>query len=148
MKYFIGLCGMWFVANVWSFNCFITIVKDTCWTDYNVTVDVLDADNANQKLVTVIVPTGSAWNRQKFSCKPSQKLKFQARFTPVFWKKDAGKVYNGTNYWILPDKPSPDETAWNLTICYPKQFSEVPFPPTGGGNCKCETKKVPPVPPQ
>ncbi|WP_133128231.1 hypothetical protein [Legionella nagasakiensis] len=142
------LLSMSCAVAVYAFPCFVTVVKDNCWADYNVTVNVLDASNNNNLLVTVIVPQGSSWDRQKFTCQPGQKLKFQAQFTPVFWEKDEGKTYDGQHYWILPDQVKKDETAWNLTICYPEQFSEVPFPPTATAQCKCDTKNIPPVPPQ
>ncbi|AHE67450.1 hypothetical protein [Legionella oakridgensis] len=148
IKIIILFFNMSFMVAAHAFPCFITVIKDNCWTDYNVTVNVLDASNENNNLVTVIVPEGSSWARQKFTCQPSQKLKFQAQFTPVFWESDEGKSYDGQHYWTLPQQITKDETAWSLTICYPEQFSEVPLPPTAGGQCKCSTAGIPPVPPQ
>ena len=54
-------CGFWGLAlgamliakGAMAFPCFITITKDTCWTDYTVTIDVLDAEKDN--LLTTIV---------------------------------------------------------------------------------------------
>ncbi len=147
LKYFALIITVLLSFNAHAFTCFLTMIKDNCWLKYNLTVNIIDA--ANGKVIgTVIVPTDTPWARQKFTCQAQQKLMFQAQFNPVFWKNDEGKTYNATNYWTLPNEVKKDETAWNLNVCYPKQFAEVPFPPEGTDNCQCDTSNIPPVPPQ
>ncbi len=141
------LIGVSVSVQAYAFPCFITMVKDSCWTKYNVTVNVFDASNDKQ-VVTVLIPSESSWARQAFSCEPQQKLKFQAQFTPVFWEHDAGKTYDAEHYWTMPEEIKKGETAWNITICYPREFSGVPFPPEGTNDCKCDTASIPPVKPQ
>ena len=141
------LLGMLFVFEAHAFPCFITLVKDTCWANYNVTVDVMSSENG-KKRATVLIPEGTAWSREKFECKPGDTLQFQATFFPVFWEKDRDRKYAGKSNWPLPQKPKKDETAWNLVVCFAKDFSEIPFPPDAEGNCRCETKDIPPVKPQ
>ncbi|GGI81161.1 hypothetical protein [Legionella impletisoli] len=131
-----------------SFPCFITLAKDSCWGDYNVTVTVQSVMNDNKTLATIIVPEGTFWERQKFECQPKEELRFVAEFNPAFWQEDAGKQYEGARFWFLPEKITASETAWNINLCFPKDFAEVPLPPQAGSNCKCDFSTIPPVPPQ
>lgn len=147
MKSIMSALGLLFFSPyVFAFTCYMTLVKDTCWTQYNVTVEVYDAAN-NQQKSTIIIPAKSTWARQKFECQPGEKLRFQAKFTPIFWQQDEGKVYPGVSFWSLPDAVQSGDTAWNITLCFPREFAEVPMPPTATANCQCDTSKVPPIQP-
>ena len=132
----------------YAFTCYLTVVKDNCWKNYNVTVVAQDVEGDNPRLVTVIVPQGSLWARQKFNCKPGQSLRFNATYTPVFWESERGKSHYLKQYWNLPKEVKAGESAWNITLCFPKQFSQVPLPPEATNKCKCDLKNIPPVPPQ
>ena len=146
-KTLILLQGMLFAMQAQAFPCFITMVKDSCWTDYNLTVVVTDP--ATEKaLATVNVVQGTSWARAKFDCQPKESLSMQASFTPVFWETDTGKTYAARRNWSLPETIKKGDTAWNITVCYPKEFAEVPFPPNVGGNCNCDTDTIPPIKPQ
>jgi len=125
-------------------TCFYSFMKDNCWTNYDVTVDVTDAVTGDA-LVHLTVPSGTSWGRETFACHPSQSLDFKATFTPVIWKNDAGKVYHGKSSWTLPPKVDEGKTAWNLTVCFPSEFSGVPMPPTASGECKCLPEQLPAV---
>lgn len=140
----IALAGLFFSSQVLAFTCYFTLVKDSCWTHYNVTVDVMDADK-NKTLTSVEVPAGKSWTRQKFSCEPAQRLMYRAQFTPVFWQSQEGQVYMATRYWTLPASAGEKDVAWDVPVCYPKDFSGVPFPPDVPGNCKCDFDGIPPI---
>lgn len=129
---------------VFASTCFITFVKDSCWTDYNLTIAVTDASTSKQ-LLSVSVPKGIPWVRKTFSCEAGESFNYAATFSPVFWATDKGKVFRGTRTWTLPQTMEKGATAWDITVCYPEQFSEVPLPPTGGSHCKCDTQSIPPV---
>jgi len=141
------LLGGFFTLHVHAFPCFLTMVKDSCWTNYTLTVTVTNA-NTEATVATVIVPQGQSWVRQAFTCQPGDDLSLKATFTPVFWESDEGKVYPALRDWKLPDTVNKGDTAWNITVCYPEAFSEVPLPPDASSNCKCATDNIPPVPPQ
>jgi len=141
------MLGLGISVQSYAFPCFFTIMKDSCWTSYNVTVTAYDA-MTNKEIVNVVIPTGTSWEREQFACDPKQKLRFQAQFTPVFWESDTGKIYNGQNFWTLPDQVAAGDTAWNIRLCYPKDFAEVPFPPEGTSNCKCDDSAIPAIKPQ
>lgn len=127
-----------------AYHCFITLVKDSCWTNYDVSVNMRDA-STGKSVTNVSIPKGKSWTRQPFECEASQGLDFSATFSPVFWQSDKGKHYSGTKTWTLPSSMNKGDTAWNVTICYPEGFAEVPLPPTAGSHCTCDTKSLPPV---
>ena len=103
-----------------------------------------DADNG-KPILSLTVPKGKAWNRQKFDCETGESLTYLASFSPVFWDADKGKQFPGKKSWKLPDKMAKGDTAWNITVCYPEEFAEVPLPPTAKGGCNCDARKIPPV---
>lgn len=141
------LSSLCFSAPLYAFPCFITLAKDNCWANYAVTVTVLDAVT-NQQLTVATIPAGQNWVRQAFACQPAQKLMYLATFSPAIWEKDAGKSYHALQYWSLPATAQSGETAWNIPVCYAADFSEVPLPPTATGQCQCNFKEIPPIPPQ
>ena len=130
-----------------AFPCFITLIKDNCWTNYNVVVNVSDP-STEKELLAITVPKGKSWVRQGFTCQPKQALSLVASFTPVFWKDDAGKTYRDHRNWALPEEISRGDTAWNINVCYPADFSSVPLPPDAGSDCKCKLDDIPPIKPQ
>lgn len=147
LKILMMLCGVCLSVQVQAFPCFLTLVKDSCWTNYDLTVIVTDRSTEKQ-VMTIAVPQGQSWSRQKFECQPKEGLRFSASFTPVFWESDTGKTYPSRHDWTFPAAIAAGDTAWNMTICYPSEFSGVPFPPDAGGNCKCNTAIIPQVKPQ
>lgn len=139
-----SLCIILFSTTGWAFDCYFTLVKDSCWTKYDVTVDVTDA-NTLKPILTVNIPAGESWVREKFACKPLQKMAYKAHFSPEIWQGDANKTFSGQKFWELPDAIQSYQKAWNVEICYPKQFLSVPFPPDATGNCTCDFSKVTPL---
>lgn len=134
-------------TSSWCFTCYYTFVKDSCWTQFNVSVDVIDAVTS-KKLLTANAPAGVPWVRETFDCSPAQNLIYIATFSPVFWKSDEGKSYQALRNWSLPGTINPGDTAWNLPVCYPADFAEVPLPPNADGNCHCDFSVVPEIKPK
>jgi hypothetical protein len=147
-KTFILILSLISSSSLWaSITCYYTLIKDSCWTKYDVSVDVMDALSA-KVLTTVTVPAGKSWTRQTFPCEPGQKLMYRAQFSPVFWDSDRGKTYAAKNYWSLPNTINPGDSAWNVTVCYPNDFAQVPLPPDVSGNCSCSFDNIPAIPPK
>ena len=147
------LCKIWMwtiLAGLslsgYAASCYLTLVKDSCWKMYDVTVDIRDAET-DKKLGSILIPMGTAWGRQPFECTGGETLALFAQFSPVFWSTDEGKVFSGQRYWKLPDKFNPGEVAWNVTVCFPKYFANVPMPPDATPHCVCELDKIPKVSP-
>lgn len=147
IKYLIALLCWGMTVFAHAFPCYITVVKDSCWTKYNVSVNVIDSSH-EKSIMTVEVPKGKSWSRQLFACEPQQTLTFIGSFNPVFWKDDVGKTYPAHRSWSLPEEIASGDTAWNINVCYPNDFASVPLPPDASGNCKCNMEIVPPVKPQ
>jgi hypothetical protein len=138
---------MLITAELYAFQCFLTLAKDSCWSNYDINVTVIDASN-NQEVATVNLPKGKAWGRQSFSCQPAQEFFYQATYRPVFWQSEMGKIYKSIRYWSLPGVIGPKDTAWNIPVCYPADFATVPLPPDALGNCSCDWSSIPaPTPP-
>ncbi|MBA2651630.1 MAG: hypothetical protein H0U73_05110 [Tatlockia sp.] len=127
-----------------AFQCYLTLVKDSCWMNYEVQINVINSVD-NSILTTVTVPKGKPWVRQPFDCNPGTKLMYQATFSPVFWESEKGKSYWAMTYWTLPEKIGAKESAWDIPVCFATAFSAVPFPPDATGNCKCNFLDIPPV---
>lgn len=132
-------------VSLFAFPCFLTMVKDSCWTNYDVSVVVTDVVT-NKSIMTIAVPAGKSWDRQEFVCQPGERLMYTATFSPIFWATDQGKSYLARNYWLLPSTIGTGDTAWNINVCYPADFEEVPMPPNVTGNCACNFKGIPAVP--
>ncbi|MGQ3891345.1 hypothetical protein [Legionella sp. CNM-4043-24] len=129
-----------------AFPCFMTAVKDSCWGDYNVTVNVSDAVSG-ETLATAMIPKGQFWTRVPFTCQGGQRLGYSASFEPVIWAGTENRIYEGTKYTLLPLAPKPTEKAWEIPVCFPQAFPGTSAPPTATGNCKCDMTSIPPVPP-
>ncbi|MBN9231523.1 MAG: hypothetical protein BGO90_09395 [Legionella sp. 40-6] len=141
-----ALCSI--SSPLWAITCYYTLAKDNCWLRYNVSVEVMDAISA-QTLTTVTVPAGESWTRVTFPCKTNgQKLMYRARFTPSIWESEKGKIYSAKNFWSLPSAVNPGDSAWNVSVCFSSDFSEVPLPPEAVNTCKCDFSKIPVIPPK
>ncbi|KTD60646.1 periplasmic protein [Legionella sainthelensi] len=133
--------------SIWAITCYFTLAKDNCWNNYTVTVDVMDAATA-KVLTTAVIPPGKSWVRQIFPCTPKEKLIYRAQFSPVIWEREKGQIYYAKNYWSLPNDINSGDSAWNVSVCYPSDFSQIPLPPEATGTCKCDFDSIPIIPPK
>jgi hypothetical protein len=140
----ISLLLLSLAAQAYSFPCYITIIKDNCWTNYDVTVQVDDV-MVDKPITSIVIPSGEAWTRYEFSCQEKQTLQFTAAFSPVIWDKDEDRKYKSKRFWSYPEIIRQGDTAWNMTVCYPQDFAEIPMPPDVSGACTCDKKIAPPV---
>lgn len=130
-----------------AFQCYMTIAKDSCWTQYNVKVNVVDA-NKDKLLTEVSIPKDTHWTRIPFDCDAGLKLNYIATFTPAIWEQDTGKKYMATRFWSLPESIKPNDSAWDIQVCYPQAFSQVPIPPTANNRCRCDFSSIPEIAPK
>ena len=138
------LSSIFFSTLVTAFPCYVTLVKDNCWTNYDVTVKINDTSK-DKVVATVFVPAGKQWARVNFQCQPRETFIFLATYSPVFWAKEEDVVYQAKRYWSLPETIVGDTEAWNMNICYAADFSAVPLPPDASGACQCDMTKIPAV---
>ena len=148
VKRIILLLGVFFVpVQSQAFPCFLTLVKDNCWANYDVNVDVTNA-TTGQSIMSINAPHGQSWARQAFNCQPSDKLSLKANYTPTIWATDKDTSYLGGHFLMLPDAVKSGDTAWNVNVCFSADFLDVPVPPTSNGKCQCSMDKIPAIPPQ
>lgn len=148
IRLFILSLSLMFTSPLWAITCYYTLVKDNCWLKYNVSVKVMDGISGDV-LTTVTVPAGQAWTRTIFPCKTNgQKLIYSAQFTPSIWDREKGKIYSAKNSWSLPNVVHPGDTAWNVSVCFSADFSELPMTPEATNSCTCDFKSIPAIQPQ
>lgn len=140
----LGICQL---SQLYAFPCYITLVKDNCWLDYNVSMNVIDV-MGDKPLMTITIPKGKTWTRQAFVCQPNQSVRLVATFSPPIWEADAGKVYRGKRFWTFPDEITPNQSAWNLNLCYPRHFAGTPLTPADTGKCACDASVIPKIEPK
>ncbi len=146
-KLFLATLALLSTTSCWSFQCYFTLAKDSCWLDYELTVDVNDS-RTNARVTQVVIPKGKSWGRQQFECEPDQKFMYVAHFSPVFWQGDEEKTYNATRFWVLPNQINAGDSAWEVSVCYSADFAMVPLPPGATSNCSCDFSSIPPIPPK
>ena len=132
--------------KLFAFPCFFTVMKDSCWTNYDVTIAINDI-HEEKPMLTVTVPKGKSWVRQQTDCNIGQKLTYSATFSPIIWENQANMVYKVQQIVTLPTAIQPKETAWDLHICFSEAFAKVPMPPSAGANCICNFNTIPAVEP-
>ena len=142
-------CSALFCTSLFAFPCVLTLGKSRCWNDYAVTVTILNADkNPNVELAKITIPKdGPTWQRKAFTCTPGEKIMYSATFEPTIWEHGKGAVYMAKHLQILPSTPAPDQKAWEVRVCYPTDFAGLPRP-AATGNCNCDFKDIPPLPPR
>ena len=143
-RLFMILVGACLFIQAHALPCYITLVKDNCWSNYNVSVDVVDVSNETV-MTTLIIPEGTSWVRNEIVCQPKQTVMLKATFSPVFWESDTGKIFYAQRYWSFPEITKPGVTALSMTICYAKDFAGLSLPPEANGHCVCDTKSIPPI---
>ena len=137
-----GLCCM---TQADAFPCYITLIKDSCWAPYDVSMDVIDV-STEKVVATMSMPKGTSWDRKEMVCQPKQTVKLQATFNPAFWAQDQGKNYYGKRFWSFPEEIKKGDAAWNMELCFAQDFDSVPLPPGASGQCVCEKTGIPVIP--
>lgn len=127
----------------YAFQCYLTLFKDHCWKDYSVSVDVVDSAT-EKKVTTLTIPANELWKRVSFNCSAKQSFIFLSKFSPAFWSQDEGKVYNPKRYWSLPEAEN-EAVAWNMNVCFPADFAQVPIPPEANNKCGCDKSMAPAI---
>src|SRR3990167_581840 len=128
------------ITQVNAATCYVDVVKDTCWTNYNLALTVINTESGSA-IASITVTQGIPWVRVKFPCTHNQTLGFQARYSPVIWQGTENQVYSGQNYWQLSSSTT---DAQYTALCFGRDFSEVTFPVTGDGKCQCNMQNIPP----
>lgn len=134
-RWILLIVGIMFAGKMWAFPCKYTVSKTCCWTNFNVTVSLIDT--ANKQVVTQLtVPAGKTSVDSAFDCQPGQTFELSATFSPVIWDEDKNKSFKSKKFLSLKSQIDPQDVAWHIPIEFPTQFANVPLP-TNISNCKC-----------
>ena len=142
MRLLLGLISMFFLHICYAFTCYLTLLKEDCWKNYAVTVQVMDSIK-NNNLLTITVPQGKMWTRLPFNCTAGQNLMYSAKFSPIFWQSEKNTQYMAKKFWVLPKVQPEKAAAWEIPVCFAQAFSGVPFPPDAVSTCKCDFTIIP-----
>jgi len=135
-------------SQTYAFKCYITAVKDSCWSEFDVTIKIINYATDKPVVDDLVISKGKSWVRKSFDCEPKEALIYKAKYSPAIWKGQDQKVYTSKRIWYLPKEVKKDEVAWNIPICYGRDFSQVPLPPTVSGKCQCDYSSIPDIPGQ
>lgn len=133
---------LFFIQTAWSVPCTISLVKASCWKDYDVKVDVTDL-GSDKKIASVSAPKGMMYGRINFDCQPKQGLSQTATFSPIIWDADKGKSYHAIRLWYMPESEPSVGNRWEIKVCFPKHFSNVPLPQGDVSYCGCDFNVLP-----
>lgn len=144
LKY-IGMMILLSVSCVnWAIECYVTLLKDKCWSGYQVHMTIENLKSLN-KVIDLDVGPNQTWARKKFDCEASQVLKKSVSFTPAIWDSEKGKIYQNNFMTRLPDTKPAQGVIWSMEVCFPKNFSQVPTPIKNMNDCGCDKTNVPEI---
>ncbi len=136
------LLSLCVLSNSHAFTCYVTLAKDSCWAHYATSIQVIDAASA-KTIAKVSVPQGQSWGRVSFPCQTGQTISFSAKYSPSIWQGDQGTSYASEQYISLPAAVTPGSLAWNIPVCFSRDFSGVSIPPSATNRCACDFKSIP-----
>lgn len=130
-----------FSMPVWSNNiqCHVQAVKNTCWQDRAVTLELHDIEDLKTKH-TFEISKDTSGILQEFDCKNLKRFTFSAKFSPPIRPEDAKNKYVARKVWDVPTQLPPNTEKWVVKVCFSDDFSQVPVP-MGAQNCRCEFKE-------
>ncbi len=132
-------------SQTFAFTCYATLMKGECWKNYDVSITM--RDGATTKVIMQAeLKKETLWVRKKFECNPGQSLGFTATFSPKIWKDNKDERYYKKSFISLPETIKSTDSAWEVSVCFPREFSEVPIPPESSGDCSCKiANKIPKI---
>jgi hypothetical protein len=137
---FMGLISLSF--QIHAVECYITLIKDQCWKDYQVHLNIIDMSTHTNQL-EIDLPKGEMWTRKKFDCQPGQIFNKSASFSPAIWQGDEQKEFASSAKINLPPSAPKEGAIWSIDICFPEGFSKVPTPVKDVGHCGCDKTNIP-----
>lgn len=136
---FLGISG----SSV-AMNCYFTALKDSCWLNYDVTIQLISGENG-ATVTYLTIPKGKSWARTKISCSNGDGFSLSATFNPPIWEKDKGRVFKGNTILRVPDKLPQGYVSWDVRSTYPNNFARIPMPASTTGACRVDWSQVPEV---
>lgn len=126
-----------------AMQCYLTLMQGKCWQNYEITIQAVDGISGDEitKPITLSAKKGDPmdkfWKRVPFDCKAKEGISLKASFSPPIWATDKDKIYPGTEIIYLPETIKKGIFAWNVPVCFPSSFENIPIPPSATDNCDC-----------
>jgi|GEM_PF-741500 len=140
MKYthaIMSLVLLLFAGQAFAVNCKIIVAKNTCWNNYEIKVRMLDALTLKEYAV-IDVPKGQHYTVKEMQCESGKQVFFRASFKPVIWQNQKGDFYQTKRFWDVPQALVKDAKHWEVKLCFPRDFDNVPIPPGDLHDCQCK----------
>ncbi len=147
MRQILAVLLVFLTTETFAMQCYLTLMQGKCWHGYKITISAVDSISGDEliKPVTLEGKKGDSndkfWKRVPFECKAKQGISLKASFSPPIWSADKDKAYPGSETIYLPETVKKDIFAWNVPICYPSAFENIPLPPSADANCDCDDIK-------
>lgn len=126
-----------------ALQCEIEIVKMPCWENYNVKIELYASSNSSSKRTIVLRKKSqdrpAVFNaKTTLDCKRGDAIKYFALFNPPIWDNQKGDVQVVAEKLLGVSQALPDAvTISQMTLCYPDDFKDVPYPMEYTPKCNC-----------
>lgn len=137
MRFALGTILSLAISPALAAVCQLHVLKDSCFHNYDVTVDVY-LQGAPARLFDIPIVRGQDEGLREFNCEPDQIYELKARFAPAFWQGEENRIYAQRTYMRLPQNFPANTGVWKLTTCFGRDFIGVPLPPEASSQCRCE----------
>ena len=135
-----------FTTSGFALQCTIKVQKADCWANYNVMIGV--RTNAGGGTRTAVLTKKTKKKEAVFEktvvlpCKVGNRLIYSAKFNPPLWDDEKKDAIVAQNQAISVPQVTEKTTAVAMTICYPEDFKNAPFPYEYTPSCECKSSKV------
>lgn len=121
--------------------CAVKLQKASCWENYNVIVTV-KSSLVKDKTTVVLVKKNKAKpalfeKTVELKCKSGGKLLYKAKFNPPIWDDEKGDSTVVAKQSIAIPAVSPTASKVAMSICFPDDYKNAPFPYEYTEGCKC-----------
>lgn len=127
-------------ADAAPIKCEIQIIKNSCWLDREVVVQLIDSAHASV-YETFKLPINKDSLVQSFNCSHLERFNFAARFSPPLWKNQEVRSYPSKNVWHAPQNLPENVEKWVISLCFSDDFAGVSLP-MGAKNCECRLPEL------
>lgn len=119
-----------------SMVCQVHLTKPACWQKFDVKIMLLNGTTL--KVLDTYHLKDNPVLTKKFDCKPGEVITFASSFDPSIWHNDKYKIFNAQGSWQVPQTLKKGISAWQVNICFPDAFQDVPMPiTTQPETCTC-----------
>lgn len=125
-----------------GYPCVVRLIKTACWKGYQISVQPIDAETEKAMGDPIVLDKNTYQINAPMVCHPNQSISFKASISPPVWA-NSNTVYLSRNFWRTPRALPPKATQWIVSLCFRRDFSSVPLPPSVKAACQCNFEELP-----